>query len=409
MGHLWVCYDSEDGAYDSWIGPSGKERIKLDLNFTDEQLAAQETARELAEKKLMPAAAKLDAEEQFPAEAVRELADLGLLGMVIPESYGGVGLDPVAYALTLMEIARADSSVGVTLSVNNLVAKSIERWGTPQQQQAYLPRLNSAEGLGAFALTEPQAGSDVKNIRMRAERKEETYLLNGEKTWITNATDAGVFLVMAVTGSQSNEDKRAKISAFIVEAGTKGLSVGKPEPKMGQRASHSCPMHFVDCEIPASNLLGAEGDGLKVALSALDNGRIGIASISTGIIRACLDEMTTYAKERTAFGQPISNFQAIQWMIADTAVDLKAAEALTLTAAWRCMEQKPFTEEAAAAKLFASEAANRSAYRAVQVFGGYGYSREYRVERLYRDARVLTLYEGTSEIQRLVIARNNLR
>ncbi|MBI3830535.1 MAG: acyl-CoA dehydrogenase family protein [Planctomycetes bacterium] len=378
----------------------------MDLRLTETQEAARQTARELAEKKLLPAAAKLDAGETFPVEAVKDLAEAGLLGMRIPESHGGAALDTVSYALTLMEIARADAAVAVTLSVNNLVAETLANFATPAQKDAWLPRLNTPEGLGAFALTEPQAGSDASNLRTRAEHKGSHYLLNGEKTWITSANHAGVFLVMAVT----DPAKRSKgISAFLVEGGAKGMTVGKHEPKMGQRASHSCPVFFKDCKVPAANLLGGEGEGLKVALSGLDSGRIGIASLSVGILQACLEEMLRYSKERTAFGKPIADFQAIQWMIADTAVELEAARNLTLAAAWRKDAGEPIGEKAAMAKLFASEAANRAAYRATQVFGGYGYSREFRVERLYRDARVLTLYEGTSEIQRLVIARNVLK
>jgi len=378
----------------------------MDLSLTDSQQAARETAREFADKKLLPHAAEWDAAEQFPEDAVRELGEQGLLGMMIPEKHGGAGLDAIGYALAIMEIARADASTAVTLSVNNLVAETVTQWGTEAQKEKYLPRFNSLEGLGAFAITEPHAGSDVQAIRTRAERKGDSYILSGEKTWITNASHAGTFLVMAVT----DPAKRSKnISAFIVEGGTKGLSVGKPEPKMGQRGSHSCPVVLDNCRVPAANLLGEEGAGLKIALSALDSGRIGIASLSTGIIAACLEEMTRYAKDRVAFGKPISDLQAVQWMIADTVTDYEAARGLTLLTAWRKQSGEAFTDKAAVAKLFASEAANRSAYRAVQVHGGYGYSREYRVERLYRDARVLTLYEGTSEIQRLVIARNALK
>ena len=378
----------------------------MNLNLTDEQQAARETAREFAEKKLMPRAARMDADEAFPEDAVRELGELGLLGMMIPESHGGAGLDAVSYSLAVMELARADASTAVIVSVNNLVAETLTQWGTPEQKEKYLPRFNSLEGLGAFALTEPHAGSDVQAIRTRAEKKGEHYILNGEKTWISNASHAGTILVMAVT----DPTKRTKgISAFVVDGGTRGMSIGKPEPKMGQRASHSCPVVFDNCKIPAGNLLGEEGAGLKIALSALDSGRIGIASLSTGIIAACLEEMTRYSKERTAFGKPISDFQAVQWMIADTAVEYEAARGLAVFTAWRKQAGQPFSDKAAIAKLYASEAANRAAYRAVQVHGGYGYSREFRVERLYRDARVLTLYEGTSEIQRLVIARNVLK
>ena len=380
----------------------------MDLNLTDEQQAARDTARDFAEKKLRPIASMLDAHEEFPTEAINALAELGLLGMLIPDTFGGAGLDAVGYALAIMEIARADASTAVILSVNNLVAETISQWGTDEQKAKYLPKLNALPGLGAFALTEPHAGSDVQAIRTRAEKKGDTYVLSGEKTWISNATPTGTYLVVAVT--DPTPGRKAKgISAFIVEGNTRGLTIGKSEPKMGQRASHSCALAFDNCVIPAGNLLGAEGSGIKIALSALDSGRIGIASLSTGLIGACLDEMTTYAKDRVAFGKPIADLQAIQWMLADTAVDFEAARTLSLSAAWTKKSGQPFSDKAAIAKLFASEAANRSAYRAVQVHGGYGYSREYRVERLYRDARVLTLYEGTSEIQRLVIARNLLK
>lgn len=378
----------------------------MDLRLTEIQEAARDTARDLAEKKLLPAAAKLDATEDFPDAALKDLAELGLLGLRIPEAHGGAALDMVSYALTLMEIARADASVAVTLSVNNLVAETIERWASSELKDTYLRRMNEPAGLGAFALTEPHAGSDAAAIRTRAELKGNHWVLNGEKTWITSADRCGVMLVVAVT----DPTKKTKgLSAFLVEGNAKGMTVGKHEPKMGQRASHSCPVFFKDCKVPTASLLGKEGEGLKVALSGLDSGRIGIASLSTGLNQACLEEMTRYAKDRSAFGKPIADFQAIQWMIADTAVDLEASRSLTLAAAWLKDAGQPIGEKAAMAKLFASEAANRSAYRATQVFGGYGYSREYRVERLYRDARVLTLYEGTSEIQRLVIARGALK
>ncbi len=378
----------------------------MDLTLSPEQEAVRETARQFAEKKLLPKAAEYDAAESFPVDAIRELGELGLLGMLIPPEHGGAGMDAVSYALALMELGRADASTAVTLSVNNLVAECITQWGSDDQKKKYLPRLAALEGLGAFAVTEPHAGSDVQAIRTRAERKGAYYVLNGEKVWITNASHAGTFLVIAAT----DPAKRTKgFSAFIIDSKTPGLSIGKPEPKMGQRASHACPVVFDNCKIAAENLLGPEGVGLKIAFSALDSGRIGIASVSTGMIQACSDEMCLYAQERTAFGKPIADFQAIQWMIADTAVEHEAAQGLTLLTAARKQAGQPFSDKAAMAKLFASEAANRSAYRAVQVFGGYGYSREYRVERLYRDARVLTLYEGTSEIQRLVIARNALK
>ena len=378
----------------------------MDLNLTPEQEAVRDTAREFAEKKLLPKAADYDATEAFPLDAVRELGELGLLGMMIPPSHGGAGMDAVSYALALMELGRADASTAVILSVNNLVAECVTQWGTDDQKNKFLPRLAAIEGLGAFAVTEPHAGSDVQAIRTSAERQGDHFVLNGEKVWITNASHAGTFLAIAVT----DPAKRTKgFSAFLIEGGARGLTVGKPEPKMGQRASHACPVVFDNCKIPAANLLGPEGSGIKIALSALDSGRIGIASVSTGIVQACNDEMIRYAKERTAFGKPIADFQAVQWMIADTAVDYEAARGLTLLTASRKQSGEPFSEKAAMAKLFASEAANRAAYRAVQVHGGYGYSRDYRVERLYRDARVLTLYEGTSEIQRLVIARNALK
>ncbi|HLX64340.1 MAG TPA: acyl-CoA dehydrogenase family protein [Planctomycetota bacterium] len=378
----------------------------MNLSLTPEQEAARETAREFADKKILPKAAYYDEREEFPADIVRELGEIGLLGMTIPAEFGGAGMDAVSYALALMELGRADASTAVTLSVNTLVAECVMRWGNDGQKAKFLPRLTGLDGLGAFAITEPHAGSDVQAMRTRAELRGDNYVLNGEKIWITNASHAGIILAIAVT----DPTKRTKgFSAFLIERGTRGLSIGKPEHKMGQRASPACPVVFDNCKVPAGNLLGPEGVGLKVALGALDSGRIGISSVSTGIIQACADEMTRYAKERSAFGKPIADFQAIQWMVADTLVDLEAARALTLSIAWLKQSGAPFTDKAAMAKLFASEAANRCAYRAVQVFGGYGYSREYRVERLYRDARVLTLYEGTSEIQRLVIARNALK
>jgi hypothetical protein len=364
--------------------------------------------REFVEAEVAPRARQYDEESRFPHEQLKGLAELGLLGMIIPEEWGGAGFDCVSYALALEEIARADSSVCVIVSVTNSVCcYPILKFGTEYQKQNFLKDLAQGQMLGAFCLSEPQAGSDATNLRTRAVRDGEHYVINGTKSWVTNGGIADVYLVMAVTGRQENKNV---VTAFLVESNTPGVSVSAIEHKMGQRASQTAEMSFSDVRIPAENILGGEGNGMKVALGSLDNGRIGIAALSTGIAQGALDEATKYARDRTAFGKPIADFQAIQFKLANMATEVEAARLLTLRAA--SLKDKGSSRAgyfASMAKVFASEAANRACADAVQIHGGNGYSRDYAVERMYRDARVTTIYEGTSEIQRVVLSRAILR
>jgi len=359
-------------------------------------------AQDFAKTELEPFAARWDQEARFPEEAVRKMGSLGLMGMMIPVQYGGAGAGALSYSLALQEIAYACASTAVTMSVTNLCSDPILQFGTEEQKCRYLVPLARGEMLGAFAVTEPAAGSDPGSMTTRAEDCGDHYRINGTKVFITNGSRADVIVLVARTGS---EKANRGLSAFLLTRGTPGFGIGRAEEKMGLRASDTVELIFEDCRIPKENLLGREGAGFKIAMVALDSGRIGIASQSLGIARACLDEMVRYARSRRQFGKAIGTFQAIQWMIADTAAQIEAANWLTLYAADRKDQGLPFTKEASMAKLVASEMANRAAYRAVQVHGGYGYMREYKAERLYRDARVTTIYEGTSEVQRIVIAR----
>jgi butyryl-CoA dehydrogenase len=374
----------------------------MSFQLTQEQEMIRLMARDFAKGELEPFAARWDREETFPAEAVRKMGGLGLMGMMIPAEYGGAGAGALSYSLALQEIAYACASTAVTMSVTNLCADPILKFGSDEQKRRFLEPLARGEMLGAFAVTEPAAGSDPGGMTTRAEERDDHYRVNGAKVFITNGSRADVIILVTRTGS---EKANRGLTAFLLTKGTPGFTIGRTEEKMGLRASDTVELLFDDCRIPKENLLGREGIGFKIAMAALDSGRIGIASQSLGIARACLDETIRYAKTRRQFGKAIGSFQAIQWMIADTAAEIEAANWLTLYAADRKDQGLPFTREASMAKLVASEMANRAAYRAVQVHGGYGYMREYKVERLYRDARVTTIYEGTSEIQRLVIAR----
>jgi hypothetical protein len=377
----------------------------MDLEPTDVQAAVAAASRSFAEKRVAPAARENDRAARFPEEILREMAPLGLLAVNVPAAYGGAEAGVVAYALAVMEIAAADCSVAVTMAVTNMVGETIARFGTEDQKARCLPRLASAEWLaGAFALSEPHSGSDAGAMTTRAERREDRWVLNGAKQWITSGDRAGVMVVWARTGRTGSKG----ISAFLVEGGTPGLVVGRHEEKMGLRASSTVSLAFEDCEIPAEALLGGEGQGMRIALSALDGGRIGIASQATGTMRAALDAATRYARERRAFGRAIGEFQAISFALADMRTAHDAARLMTLRAAWLKEHGRPFSREASMAKLLASESAQSVVAKAVQIHGGYGYVDEYPVERYFRDARVQTIYEGTSEIQRLVIAREIL-
>ncbi len=372
------------------------------FQLTQEQEMIRLMARDFARRELEPFAGQWDREKRFPADAVGKMGGLGLMGMMIPAEYGGAGAGAVSYSLALQEIAYACASTAVTMSVTNLSSDPILQFGTGEQKSRYLTPLARGEMLGAFAVTEPEAGSDPGSMTTRAEERGDHYRVNGSKLFITNGSRADVVILITRTGS----DKANRgLSAFLLTRETPGFTVGRSEEKMGLCASDTVELLFDDCRIPRENLLGKEGSGFKIAMVALDSGRIGIASQSLGIARACLDESIGYAKARRQFGRSIASFQAIQWMIADTAAEIEAAAWLTLAAADRKDQGLPFTKEASMAKLFASEMANRAAYRAVQVHGGYGYMKEFKVERLYRDARVTSIYEGTSEVQRIVIAR----
>ncbi len=375
------------------------------FELREEQAQIREMVRSLARKEFATKAAEIDEQVRYPAENLKRLGELGLLGMLVPASYGGSETGAVAYAVALAEVAGGCASTAVGMAVTNMVGEGIHRFGTEEQKNRFLPVLASGAAPGAFALTEPSAGSDAFGISTSAVRDGEAYVLNGSKAFITNGTHAGVTIVMAVT----EKEPKKRISAFLVEPGMPGFSIGKPEHKMGLKGSDTVSLSFDDCRVPVRNRLGEEGEGFAIAMSALDGGRIGIAAQSVGIARAALEAAISYATERRQFGQPLTGFQAIQGMLADSATELDAAELLALRAAYRKETGAPYTREASIAKVFASEAAYRACHRSVQIFGGYGYIREYPVERHLRDIKVTSIYEGTSEIQRIVIARNLLR
>jgi alkylation response protein AidB-like acyl-CoA dehydrogenase len=372
---------------------------------TDEQRQIQEMVRSLSRKSFAPKAAEIDEEGRYPEENIRQLAGLGLLGMLFPAAYGGSEAGALAYNIALREVAGGCASTAVGMAVTNMVGEAIWRFGDEEQRRKFLPGLASyAIGSGAFALTEPSAGSDAGSLSTVAIDDGDRYILSGNKVFITNGANAGVTIVMAVT---QREPRR--IGAFLVEAGTPGFSVGKAEHKMGLKGSNTVSLTFDECRIPRRNLLGSPGEGFKIAMATLDGGRIGIASQAIGIARAALDEATAYARDRKQFGQPIAEFQAIQWMLADAATELDAAQLLAYRAAYLKEKGRAYTREASMAKVFAAEAGNRACHKAVQILGGYGYIREYPVERHLRDIKVTTIYEGTSEIQRIVVSRSILR
>ncbi len=377
--------------------------MQFELNEEQEQI--RNMVRALARKEFAPKAAEIDDQGRYPEENLTRLAELGLLGMLYPASYGGSETGAVAYAVALAEIAGGCASTAVGMAVNNMVGETIFRFGNEEQRQRFLPALASGRMAGAFALTEPNAGSDAFGISTVAAPDGDTYVLNGSKTFITNGSHAGIVLVIAVT----EKEPRKRISAFLVEPETPGFSIGKPERKLGLKGSDTVSLSFEDCRVPNRNRLEEEGEGFRIAMAALDGGRIGISAQSVGIARAALEAATAYARERRQFGQPLAGFQAIQSMIADSATELDAAELLARSAAYRKDKGRPFTKEASVAKVFAAEAAYRACHKAVQIFGGYGYMREYPVERHLRDIKVTSIYEGTSEIQRVVIARELLR
>ena len=404
----------------------------MDFSFTDDQRLIQDTVRRFMESEVRPNVRQRDREEKFAGAEIRRLGELGCCGMLIPEEWGGAGLDTLSYVLMLEEVARVDASMAVALSVtNSVVAWPLWRHGNDEQRRKYLPRLARGEILGAFCLTEPQAGSDAAALETRAERSADgkTYRLSGTKSWVTSGGESGVYLVFArshpasgpAMASAASAKASKAITAFLVEPGFSGFRVSRYEDKMGLRSSRSAEIVFADCQVPAENRLGEEGQGLKIALEALDGGRVGIAAQAVGLAQGALDASVRYANERRAFGKTIGEFQAIQFMLADMQTEIEAARSLVWQAAFmrdnasRASEDGPpgasrgrLGAYASRAKLYAAEMANRVAYKAVQIHGSMGYSRESDVERFYRDARVLSIYEGTSEIQRMIIARDLL-
>jgi butyryl-CoA dehydrogenase len=379
----------------------------MDLDLTAEQTLLRDTARELAAKEILPRAAELDRAHQFPTEIVSRLGALGLMGVMVPEKWGGAGMDAVSYALALEEISRACASTGVIMSVqNSLVCAPLVSSGTDAQRARWLPDLATGKKIGCFALSEPEAGSDAAAQRTSAVKTGAGWVLNGTKNFITNAPAADVMLVAANTAP--NKGTRG-ISIFLVPTDAPGVKIGKPDDKLGIRAAVSAQVFLTDCAVDADALLGAEGEGFKIAMKALDGGRIGIAAQALGIARAAFEDAVRYAQERKTFGQPIADHQAIQFKLADMSTEIEAARMLL----WRAAAKKDgggtYTREAAMAKLFASEVANRVAKEALQVFGGYGYLTDFPAERHFRDAKITEIYEGTSEIQRLVIASSLLK
>jgi butyryl-CoA dehydrogenase len=377
------------------------------VELTDTQRQLRDTVRAFARERVKPAAAETDRQERFPAELIAELGRLGIMGCFVPERYGGAGFDYVAYALAVEELSAACAATGVIFSAHaSLATWPILGLGTEAQRQHYLPRMASGEWIGCFALSEPNSGSDAGSIRTTARRDGEHYVLNGSKNFITNAPAASVAIVFAsLDPGRGNKG----LAAFIVETGWPGWEVVRVEEKMGIRGAHSAQLAFTDLRVPRQNLLGEEYGGFKVAMKTLDGGRIGIAAQAVGIARAALDDSLAYAQQRRAFGQTLAAFQGIQWRLADMATAVEAARLLTLRAAFLKDRGLPYTKEAAIAKLHAAETAMTLATQAVQIHGGYGYTREFAVERYFRDAKITEIYEGTSEIQRLVIASQLLR
>ena len=380
----------------------------MNLELNEEQEMVRNSIREFAQNEIAPIAREYDEAERFPKQQLDGLAEMGLLGMIIPEEYGGAGFESVSYALALEEIARADASVAVIISVTNSVCcYPILSFGTEEQKKKFLIPLANGEEIGAFCLSEPHAGSDATNLKTRAVADGNEYIINGTKSWVTNGGEAETHIVMAVTGENNG---KKEVTAFIVEKGRDGLSVSSVEHKLGQRASKTTEMNFEDVRVPKENVLGGVGNGMRVAFSSLDNGRIGIASLSVGIAQAAYEESLEYAKDRYAFGKPIAELQAIQHKLADMATEIEAARLLTLQAAsMKDSGHKKTGVYASMAKLFASEMSNKVCGDAIQIHGGNGYSRHYNVEKYYRDARITTIYEGTSEIQKIVIARELLK
>ena len=379
----------------------------MNFEITEEHKLIQKTARDFAINELQPEVLKRDEGKIWPKEAVSKMAELGLLGIMVDPKFGGGGMDTIAYTIAMEEIARIDAAASVIMSVNNsLVCSLLSNFGNDFQKEKYLKKLAKGELLGAFSLSEPQSGSDASNMLTYARKEGDSYVLNGTKNWVTNGKSSDIVIVAALTEKGVGYKG---ISCFIVEKSYKGFESGKPEKKLGIRSSDTTELYFQDVVIPKENLIGSEGDGFKICLETLDGGRIGIASQALGIAQASLDASINYSKERKQFGKTISSFQAIQFKIADMSISIDAARLLTRKAAWLKDSGQPYGISAAKAKLYASEVAMKSSTDCVQIHGGYGYIRETGVERLMRDAKITQIYEGTSEVQRLVVARDLLK
>jgi alkylation response protein AidB-like acyl-CoA dehydrogenase len=379
----------------------------MNFHLSEEQLAVQEAARDFAQSELLPGVIERDTEARFPKEQIQKMGALGFMGMMVEPSYGGGGMDTISYVIAMEELSKIDASASVSMSVNNsLVCWGLEKYGTEEQKQTYLTKLATGEALGAFCLSEPEAGSDATSQQTRATLEGDYYLLNGTKNWITNGSSASIYLVIA----QTDPSKGHKgISVFIVERGWEGFVVGKKEDKLGIRGSDTHSLLFTDVKVPVQNRIGAEGFGFTFAMETLNGGRIGIAAQALGIASGAYELALAYSKERKAFGKPISQHQAIQFKLADMATQIEAARLLVYKAAWLKDQGEDYAQASAMAKLYASEVAMNVTIEAVQVHGGYGYVKEYHVERLMRDAKITQIYEGTSEIQRIVISRNVLK
>ena len=379
----------------------------MNFQLTEEQLAVQEAARDFAQTELLPGVIERDTEARFPTEQIQKMGTLGFMGMMVDPAYGGGGMDTISYVIAMEELSKIDASASVSMSVNNsLVCWGLEKYGSEEQKQTYLSKLATGELIGAFCLSEPEAGSDATSQQTTATLEGDYYLLNGTKNWITNGSSASIYLVIAQTDASKGHKG---ISVFIVEKGWEGFVIGKKEDKLGIRGSDTHSLLFTDVKVPVTNRIGAEGFGFTFAMETLNGGRIGIAAQALGIASGAYELALAYSKERKAFGKPISQHQAIQFKLADMATQIEAARLLVFKAAWLKDEGKDYAHASAMAKLYASEVAMSVTVEAVQVHGGYGYVKEYHVERLMRDAKITQIYEGTSEIQRIVISRGVLK
>ncbi|MFG6119428.1 acyl-CoA dehydrogenase [Thalassobacillus sp. B23F22_16] len=380
----------------------------MNLHFTDEQEMMRKMVRDFAQKEVAPAIERMETEDHFPREVVTKMGELGLMGIPIPEKYGGSEMDYTSYIIAIHELSKVSATVGVILSVHTSVGTlPILNFGTEEQKQKYIPKLASGEYLGAFALTEPSAGSDAGSLKTRAVKQGDKYILNGSKVFITNGGEADTYIVFARTNME--ESGYQGVSTFIVEKDTPGLVIGKKEKKMGLHGSNTVQLTFDNCEVPAEQMLGNEGEGFKIAMSNLNSGRIGIAAQSLGIAEAAMEHAVDYAKEREQFGKPIAKQQGLSFKLADMATEVEAAKLLTYHAAALKEAGAPCNKEVSMAKMYASKTAMKNAIEAVQVYGGYGYTEDYPVERLFRDAKVCEIYEGTNEIQHIVISKHLLK